>query len=125
MATDASPSAPVGDIPFRSVHTLGFAELLEKLGITLLATTYQAGKLMAVRSQEGRISTLLRSFERPMGLAVRGTGQLALGTRNQVWFFRNAPDIAVQLPPCGKHDACYLPRTSYVTGDIRGHELAW
>jgi len=33
----------------------------------------------------------------------------------------NAP----QIPPAGKHDACYLPRVSYVTGDIRCHELAW
>ena len=88
-------------------------------------TTYQAGKLMAIRGNEGRISTLLRGFERPMGLAVRGNQQLALGTRNQIWLFRNAPDIAAQIPPCGKHDACYLPRVSYVTGDIRSHEIAW
>ena len=71
------------------------------------------------------VSTLLRGFERPMGLAVRGLAELALGTRGQVWFFRNAPDIAAQLPPAGKHDACYLPRVSFVTGDIRCHEMAW
>jgi uncharacterized protein (TIGR03032 family) len=122
MATDPEQAAP--ESPFRSVHSPGFAGLLETLGVTLLVTTYQAGKLMAVRGHEGRISTLLRSFERPMGLAVRG-GQIALGTRNQVWFFRNAPDIAPQLPPAGTHDACFLPRVSYVTGDIRCHEIAW
>jgi uncharacterized protein (TIGR03032 family) len=99
--------------------------LLERLGITLLATTYQAGKLMAVRAHNGHITTLLRSFERPMGLAVRSPWQIALGTRNQVWFFRNAPDIAPQLPPPGEHDACFMPRVSYVTGDIRCHEMAW
>src|SRR5436190_381267 len=134
MATDpASPVSALGaglstpppapDYPFRSVNSPGFAGLLESLGVTLLVTTYQAGKLMAVRGREGRVSTLLRGFERPMGLAVRGPWQLALGTRNQVWFFRNAPDIAAQLP--GKHDACYLPRMAYVTGDIRCHEMAW
>jgi uncharacterized protein (TIGR03032 family) len=57
-----------------------------------------------------------------MGLAVRD-GELALGTRCQVWLFRDAPDIAAQLGP--PHDACYIPRVSYVTGDIRGHEIAW
>jgi uncharacterized protein (TIGR03032 family) len=66
----------------------------------------------------------LRTFERPMGLAVRD-GQFAVGTRSQVWFFRDAPDLGPQVPPAGKHDACYLPRVSYVTGDIRGHEMAW
>jgi uncharacterized protein (TIGR03032 family) len=125
MATDPASATPAAESPFRSANSPGFAELLESLRITLLVTTYQAGKLMAVRSQEGRISTLLRGFERPMGLAVRDGKQFALGTRNQVWFFRNAADIAPQIPPAGKHDACFLPRVSYVTGDIRSHEMAW
>src|SRR5436190_15335364 len=116
MATDpASPVSALGaglstpppapDYPFRSVNSPGFADLLESLGVTLLVTTYQAGKLMAIRSREGRISTLLRGFERPMGLAVGSPWQLALGTRHQVWLFRNAPDIAPQIAPAGKHDA--------------------
>lgn len=120
------PTEPLAsDRPFRSVNSPGFGDLLENLGITLLVTTYQAGKLMAVRSRDGRVSTLLRSFDRPMGLAIRGSGQFALGTRHQVWYFRNAADIGVQIPPEGTHDACYLPRISYVTGDIRCHEMAW
>ena len=121
MANDAS----IAESPFRSGNSPGFASLLESLGISLLVSTYQAGKLMAVRARGGRVSTLLRSFERPMGLAVRGQTQLALGTRNQVWFFRNAPDIAAQIEPAGQHDACFLPRASFVTGDIRCHEMAW
>jgi len=133
MATDTVPAV---DKPFRSAHTPGFAALLESLGISLLVTTYQAGKLMAVRGRAGRVDTLLRSFERPMGLAVRetppsslgGAGtprEIALGTRNQVWHLRNAPDIAAQIPPVRQHDACFIPRISYVTGDIRCHEMAW
>lgn len=128
MPSEPEPApgqAPSQASPFRSVHSPGFAPLLEKLGITLLVTTYQAGKVMAVRALEGRVSTLLRTFERPMGLAVRHPWQLAVGTRHQVWFFRNAADIAAQIPPPGKHDACFLPRYSYVTGDIRSHEMAW
>jgi uncharacterized protein (TIGR03032 family) len=67
---------------------------------------------------------LVRTFDRPMGLAVDG-GRLALGCRNQVWVFRNAPDIAPQVEPTGRHDACFVPRSSHVTGDIAVHELAW
>jgi uncharacterized protein (TIGR03032 family) len=124
MATEPTATI-VSDPPFRSANTPGFAPLLESLGISLLATTYQAGKLMAVRSQQGRVSTLLRGFERPMGLAVNSPWRIALGTRHQVWLFRNAPDIAPQIEPAGKHDACFLPRVAYVTGDIRCHEMAW
>ena len=120
MTTDPGPESP-----FRSANSPGFAGLLESLGVTLLVTTYQAGKLMAIRGSEGRVSTLLRGFERPMGLAVKAPWQFALGARNQIWFYRNAPDIAPQLQPAGKHDACFIPRVSYVTGDIRCHEMAW
>jgi uncharacterized protein (TIGR03032 family) len=98
--------------------------LLQELGASLLVTTYQANKLLAVRAEGDGLSTLVRTFERPMGLAVRGD-RLALGCRDQIWEFRNAPDIASQIDPLGTHDACYLPRSSHVTGDIGIHEVAW
>jgi uncharacterized protein (TIGR03032 family) len=98
--------------------------LLEQLNVSLLVTTYQANKLLVMRAAQGGLSTLVRTFERPMGLVVDG-GRIALGTRNQIWFLRNAPDIAPRVEPAGLHDACYLPRSSHVTGDIGVHELAW
>jgi uncharacterized protein (TIGR03032 family) len=70
------------------------------------------------------LSMLVRSFDRPMGMAV-DSRQLTIGTRNQIWFLRNAPDIAPQVEPAGQHDACFVPRSSHVTGDIGVHELAW
>ncbi|MHC4400437.1 MAG: TIGR03032 family protein [Planctomycetota bacterium] len=110
--------------PFHYVHSDGLAELLSKLGVSLWVTTYQAGKLVVVRSAGGRVSTLLRSLDRPMGVAVR-PGRLAVGTRNQVWLFRNAPEIGSRLGPAGRFDACFVPRASHVTGNVRGHEIAW
>jgi uncharacterized protein (TIGR03032 family) len=98
--------------------------LLRQLGVSLLVTTYQANKLLVLREQAGGLSILVRSFDRPMGLAADGR-RIALGTRDQVWTFRNAPDIAPQLEPCGVHDACFIPRASHVTGDIGVHEIAW
>src|SRR5262249_38999338 len=32
---------------------------------------------------------------------------------------------ARRLEPAGKHDACYLPRSCLVTGDVQIHEMAW
>jgi uncharacterized protein (TIGR03032 family) len=86
-------------------------------------STYQANKLLVERAGDAGLSTLVRTFDRPMGIAVDDR-RLALGTRGQVCFFRNAPDIASQIPPAGAHDACYLPRSCHVTGDIAVHELA-
>jgi uncharacterized protein (TIGR03032 family) len=59
-----------------------------------------------------------------MGLAADAR-RLAVGTRTQIWFLRNAPDIAPRVQPPGLHDACFLPRSCHVTGDIGVHELAW
>jgi uncharacterized protein (TIGR03032 family) len=119
---------PAGSEPtaveFHYHQTDSFAPLLQQLNISLLVTTYQANKLLVVRATQGGLSTLVRTFERPMGLAVDGR-RMALGTRNQIWFLRNAPDIAPRVEPVGQHDACYLPRTCHVTGDIGVHEMAW
>jgi len=112
-------------IPFRAINSAGLPDLLKSCGISLLVSTYQAGKLMAVREAEGAIWTLLRAFDRPMGLAVKNIQQFALCTRFQIWDFRNAPRIARQMEPAGSHDACFMPRLSFVTGDILGHEMAW
>jgi len=109
---------------FRYVFSNDFGELIDKVNGSLFLNTYQAGKLMVVRTINGRVSTLLRSFEMPMGLAV-DPHRLAIGTRRQIWFFRNAPDIAAQLEPRETFDSCYVPRASHVTGDFRAHEIAW
>jgi uncharacterized protein (TIGR03032 family) len=116
--------APPPPVEFHYTQTESFVALLHQLGASLLVSTYQANKLLAVRAGHGGLSTLVRTFERPMGLAVDGQ-RLALGTRNQIWFLRNAADIAPRVEPAGLHDACYVPRSCHVTGDIGVHEMAW
>jgi uncharacterized protein (TIGR03032 family) len=118
----ASPAARA--VEFRYTQTDSFVELLHGLGASLLVSTYQANKLLAVRAGGGSLSTLVRTFDKPMGLAAAG-GRLALGTRKEIWFLRDAPDIAPRVEPAGLHDACFLPRSAHVTGDIAVHELAW
>lgn len=109
---------------FRSVYTNGFPRLLAQLGASLLVSTYQSGRLIAVRADGGSLNTHFRSFPSPMGIAV-GPHVLALGTQRHVWEYRNQPEVGLKLQPRGKHDACFLPRKSHVTGDIRVHELAF
>jgi uncharacterized protein (TIGR03032 family) len=121
-----SPPAhtPPEPVAFNYAQSDSFASLLRQCGISLLVTTYQANKLLVIREQQGGLSILVRSFERPMGLAV-DPRRISLGTRDQVWTFRNAPDLAPQVEPVGVHDACFIPRASHVTGDIGVHEVAW
>src|SRR5215831_13096889 len=86
------PGAPPAAVEFHYTQTESFAPLLRELRASLLVSTYQANKLLVVRADRSGLSTLVRTFERPMGMAV-DRRRLALGTRNQVWFLRNAPDI--------------------------------
>jgi uncharacterized protein (TIGR03032 family) len=119
------PSLPKADSSaFRSVFTSDLPAIFAKLGISLLVSTYQSGRLIAVRADGSSLNTHFRAFPSPMGIAV-GPRYLALGTQRHIWEYRNQPEVARKLPPAGKHDACFLPRRSHVTGDIRVHELAF
>jgi uncharacterized protein (TIGR03032 family) len=107
------------------VHTTNFGPLLGELGLSLLVTTYQAGKLVVLRqNEEGTLNTHFRAFPRPMGLAV-ARDRLALGTALEMWEYHNLPAVARTLEPAGSHDACFLPRLAHVTGDVQIHEMAW
>ena len=116
--------APPASVAFKFTQTETFAPLLKRLGLSVLVTTYQANKLLVLREQRGGISALVRTFERPMGVAADAR-RIALGTASQVWQFRNAPDLAPRVQPNNTHDGCFVPRASHVTGDIGVHEMCW
>ena len=121
----ADPDAHQPD-PLRSVYTDSLAQILHQLGISLVVSTYQAGKVVLVRydPETETVNTHFRGFAKPMGIAA-DAARLTVGGTNTVWHYRNMPAVAAKLDPPGKHDAAYLPRRIHVTGDIDIHELAW
>ncbi|MCP4361227.1 MAG: TIGR03032 family protein [Chloroflexi bacterium] len=110
--------------PLRSVFTSNLADIMRQLGISLAVSTYQAGKVILVREDNGNINTHFRNFHKPMGIAA-DYGRLTVGGANTVWYYRNMPAVAKKLEPANKHDACYLPRRIHVTGDVDIHEMAY
>lgn len=117
-------SQPDPPSTLKSVYTTNFPTILEQLGISLVVSTYQAGKVILVRQEDGQLNTHFRNFNKPMGIAV-DQQRLTIGGTNTVWYFRNMPAVAPKLEPAGKHDAAYLARQIHVTGDIDIHELTW
>lgn len=111
--------------PLRSVHTNNLPILLNQLGISLVVSTYQAGKVVLVRGDGETLNTHFRILPKPMGLAVDAAGRMAVGTSSHIWEFRNVAAAAPKIEPAGKHDACFLPRNIHVTGDIDIHEMGW
>jgi uncharacterized protein (TIGR03032 family) len=120
-----APPAVDGVEAFRSVSTPTFAEILDDLGLSLLVTTYQSGRVMLVRAQgRGALNTHMRMFPSPMGVAV-GQNVLAIGAKQEVVEFRNQPAVAAALDPPNVNDAVWIPGNIHVSGDIRIHEMAW
>jgi uncharacterized protein (TIGR03032 family) len=107
-----------------SVFTTSLPGILSQLGISLAVSTYQAGKVILIREDQGQINTHFCNFNKPMGIAADGL-RLTVGGKNTVWYYRNMPTLAPKLEPTGRHDACYLPRRIHFTGDIDIHEMAW
>jgi uncharacterized protein (TIGR03032 family) len=120
-----TPAAQTGsrENSLESVHTSSFTGILSKNSISVLITTYQAGKLIIARADGGLTNTHFRGFRKPMGLAV-AKDRIVLGALGQVHDFRNVPAAAQKMEPPGRHTACYVPRAAHVTGDIDIHEMA-
>jgi len=95
-----APAETSAALPLRAVRTPNFPALLRQLGISLLVTTYQAGKLVLVRDEGDHLNTHFRTFQAHRGLALDG-GRLVIGTAIQVWKHahrRNRPDRPVCVP---------------------------
>jgi uncharacterized protein (TIGR03032 family) len=110
--------------PLRSLHTSTFPEILASFGVSVLVTTYQAGRLVILRNDSGVLNTHFRMFSKPMGLAL-GPNRLAVGCEMEIREFHNVPAAAAKIEPIGKHDVAFLPRMAHGTGDVQIHEMAW
>lgn len=111
-----------GPSPLRSVHTASFPALLNDLRSSVAVTTYQAGRLVLLRACGDMLNTHFELLPMPMGLAAHG-GQLAVGTKAQVRWYRNSPSAARRRAEgC---DACFIPGLTHFTGNISIHEVAW
>ncbi len=119
---ESGPRSSLREVRFR--HSEQFVPILRALRTSLLVSTYAAGKLAVVGTDENGLTLTFQNFDQCMGVAV-GSNRLAVGTRHQIWFLNRASDLASQLQPAGRYDTCFLTRSSAVTGRIHGHDLVW
>ena len=129
-----NPVPPAGAAPSSDDNVIrvaisdSFQAWMSRGGGSLAVTTYQAGKVAMLGWDERarQVTLLLRQFNKPLGLAVRGPA-IALATRHEVTLFANAPLLAhdyLENQP-GRYDALYLPRAAYYTGDVNVHDVAF
>jgi uncharacterized protein (TIGR03032 family) len=109
---------------FKYEASESLVDILGEVHASLLVSTYQASRLVAVGVSEGALNVTLHTFERAMGLAV-APDRIAVGSGPQIFFLQSAPHFAPRLAPPGKFDSCFLARSSHVTGEIHSHELGF
>lgn len=119
-------SAPVPDenVEIAGEQSEGLDAVFTRYGISLLISTYQAGKLIIARCHSGKINLHLRDSPRPMGIAVNDR-QLAVGVSGEILFYADVDETCSKLQPPGKHDACFIQRYGHLTGEIDVHEMAF
>ncbi len=102
------------------------SQLLHRLGVSLVLSTYKAGKLIFIGAkQPDRLTQTPVSFKKPMGIAA-GKNLLGVASIDRVDVFTNNPTLAASYPPKPSHfEALYFPRTTYHSGGLDLHDLHW
>ncbi len=107
-----------------SQHTTTFPDLLNQAMASVVISTYQAGKLILLRSTGNALNTHFVSLAKPMGVAY-SKNRLSVGSGVQVVDYFNMPSVGPKVHPRGTHDSAFLPRRLHYTGDIDIHEMAF
>jgi uncharacterized protein (TIGR03032 family) len=112
------------DTEVRFNYSSRFPQVLAESGCSLVVSTYQAGQVLAIGTADDELVLSFRGFDRAMGIAV-GADRIAVAGKAQIWTLSEHSELAGAIAPVGRHDRCWLPRSSTFTGDIQCHEIAW
>ncbi|GLB52960.1 TIGR03032 family protein [Neptunitalea chrysea] len=114
--------------PFQLTYSAQVPEILHRLRCSILLSTFQAGKLIAISSKdEDSMVQLARNFNRPMGITFSDEyNKMALASFNEVIQFRNSNVLAKTYPvQQNRYDSLYLPMQSNYTGQLDLHDLSY
>ncbi len=109
---------------FELTHSPLLPSFLKEHAITVLITTYQAGKLIVIGSLDG--NTLYQtpiSLSKPMGIAIQGK-KMAVACLDEIRFFSAEENVHEIYNDTGRnYDIAYLQRATYHTGILDIHDL--
>ena len=107
-----------------SVHTTSFPDLLNQAKASVVVSTYQAGKLILLRSAGESLNTHFVNLAKPMGVAYQNN-RLSIGSGVRVIDYFSMPEVGPKVQPINTHDNAFLPRQMHYTGDIDIHEMGF
>jgi len=105
--------------------TPGLINIFKKLNSTIVISTYQAGRLIAIGASptEDKLLQIPFSFKKPMGIALQGS-KLAIATLDEIHFLSSKGEIEKQkkLNP-NNFDRFYIHRATYNTNRLDIHDI--
>jgi uncharacterized protein (TIGR03032 family) len=113
--------------PFSARYSSQVPELLNKLNCSIALSTYQAGKIVFIspHTDNERLITLPRTFNKPMGIAIKGD-KMAISLKDEVVVFQNSQGLAEHYPnKQNTYDSLWLPRITYYTGQVDLHDVGF
>jgi uncharacterized protein (TIGR03032 family) len=100
----------------------GLPNFLAAHRIALAISSYQSGKFYLIgQNIDGGLMVHERLFQKAMGICVAGKNTILLATLFQILKLRNVLDPGQQIN--GVFDACYVPRQTFITGELDIHDL--
>ena len=90
--------------------------------IALAVSSYQSGKFYLIgQNVDGGLLVDERFFRKAMGICVPDQDTILLATLFQIVRFKNVLNEGEQIN--NVFDACYVPRETYVTGELDAHDV--
>ncbi|MFN4865130.1 MAG: DUF4915 domain-containing protein [Cyanobium sp.] len=118
------PAPELKPVVVRYEHSQSLPALLERLRLSVLVSTYQAGRVVSVGSHQGELRLGFSRFDQAMGLTRTASG-IAVGSRDAIWSLPASREIARRIKPEGEHDIAFLARSCHHSWPLMGHDLAW
>ena len=119
--TKAAESTPAEERVTYSMSP-GLPGFLGAQRIALAVSSYQSGKFYLLgQNVDGGLLVDERFFRKAMGICVPDKDTLLLATLFQIVRFKNVLNHGEQIN--NVFDACYVPRETYVTGEIDAHDV--
>jgi uncharacterized protein (TIGR03032 family) len=118
------PDGPTTSCPpeVRYSFSEGLMDRLAALNTTLAFTSYQSGFLYLVGSHAEHGPQLHQSvLAKPMGLALCDDGGLIVASEGAIIRYRDVLRSGEQINQI--FDACYMPRTLHMTGELDAHDI--
>ena len=112
--------------PFYSTYTPNIPQILSQNKLTIVITTYQAGKVIFINANgPNGLIQLPRDFKKAMGMAYH-QGKMAVATKEEVVVLRGTTSLAKGYPKKpNTYDTMFMPRATYFSGEVDIHDMAW